>query len=82
MQNPNLNLARSVALSCAMVFITFDDLRAADEAAVHEALTRQIVSPDLVLMEVEHFCDSRVPRMPAVVKGNVVLVLSSWMAKR
>ncbi|MFV1968000.1 MAG: alpha/beta hydrolase family protein [Pirellulaceae bacterium] len=39
---------------------------AADEVAVRDALEHQIVSPELVMMEVEHFCDTRVPRMPAV----------------
>jgi hypothetical protein len=38
----------------------------ADEATLREFLTRQIISPDLVLMEVERFCDIRVPRMPRV----------------
>ncbi|MHC4632885.1 MAG: alpha/beta hydrolase family protein, partial [Planctomycetota bacterium] len=39
---------------------------ATDEEVLREILGREIVSPDLVLKEVEHFCDIRVPRMPAV----------------
>lgn len=34
------------------------------QAAVGEFLARQIVSPDLVLKEVERFCEDRVQRMP------------------
>jgi hypothetical protein len=39
---------------------------ATDEETLREILGREIISPDLVLKEVEHFCDTRVPRMPAV----------------
>ena len=38
----------------------------ADEAVVREFLSRRIISPDLVMIEVERFCDIRVPRMPQV----------------
>ena len=36
----------------------------ADEATLHELLARQIIAPDIVMEEVERFCDTRVPRMP------------------
>jgi hypothetical protein len=62
---PNLALRKVAGCIVAFVVVVAPIL-SADEAVLSEFLTRQIVSPNLVMMEVERFCDIRVPRMPQV----------------
>lgn len=62
---PNLAVRKVVGFVVAFVVAVATAL-AADEATLRGFLDRQIVSPDLVMMEVERFCDIRVPRMPTV----------------
>jgi hypothetical protein len=61
------NLAVRKVMGCVVVFVlAIAPTLPADEATLREFVTRQIISPDLVMMEVERFCDIRVPRMPRV----------------
>jgi len=41
-------------------------LRAAEKNALQAMLERPIIGPALSMMEVQHYCEGRVPRMPAV----------------
>jgi len=63
--HPNL-VVRKVAGRVVALVIAIAPALQADEATLREFLTRRIVSPDLVMKEVERFCDIRVPRMPKV----------------
>ncbi len=62
---PNLAVRKVVGFVVAFVVVVATTL-AADETTLRGFLGRQIISPDLVMMEVERFCDIRVLRMPAV----------------
>ncbi|MHC4316533.1 MAG: alpha/beta hydrolase family protein, partial [Planctomycetota bacterium] len=66
--NNQLNpTGRKVRLLCAAVLVfAVTVTQAADKDTLREFLGREIVSSELVMKEVEHFCDIRVPRMPKV----------------
>jgi dienelactone hydrolase len=59
-------VVRNIVGTVAAFVIAVAPTLLADEAVLREFLSRQIISPDLVMMEVERFCDTRVPRMPRV----------------
>jgi len=53
-----------VGLVCVAAFAAAS--AAADEAVLKEFLARQIVNSDVVMAQVESFCEDRVRRMPEV----------------
>jgi len=58
---------RKAGLGCVVAFVAaVAPASLADEATLHGYLERQIVSPNVVMMDVERFCDTRVPPMPQV----------------
>ncbi|MBN2269246.1 MAG: acetylxylan esterase, partial [Sedimentisphaerales bacterium] len=58
---------RMVGLACVAAFVgAAASAEPADQAALGEFLARQIVSPELILDQVESFCEDRVRRMPEV----------------
>ena len=67
MKNQICLMAQMVVLVCiGTIIAAAASASPGDQTVLGEFLARQIVSPDLVLNQVEGFCDARVRRMPEV----------------